>query len=119
MHYFTPILLRENSIFFKSVLMCRGSSVLLLSADKLSVCLKTVAGTQWTMKLEYPKRSCYGELVSCIRMWLFIMTLWSFLDEGCGFLTADCNTTSYPYSCTPCCDSSVQCAYDYQSAVSI
>ena len=41
-----------------------------------------------------------------------------YLDEGCGFVTANCNTTSYPYACAPCCSQKIECSYDYQSAVS-
>lgn len=41
------------------------------------------------------------------------------LDEGCDFVTANCNTTSYPPACEPCCDDlTVKCSYNYQSAVS-
>ena len=79
------------------------------------MCLKIVAGIQWTMKLEYPKRNCYGVLVSSVTVWDY----GHITDEGCGFLTANCNSTSYPYSCTPCCDTSMQCAYDYQSTVGV
>ena len=41
-----------------------------------------------------------------------------YLGEGCDFVTANCNSTSYPYACEPCCFQNVECAYDYQSAVS-
>ena len=41
------------------------------------------------------------------------------LDEGCDFVMANCNSTSYPPACAPCCDDqTVTCSYNYQSAVS-
>ena len=89
--------------------------VLQPSVDKHSVCLKTVAGIQWTMKLEYPKMNCYGVLVSSVAVWYVQYNNVVILDEGCDFLTTNCNTTSFPYSCT---GTSRQCFFDYQSFVS-
>lgn len=37
-------------------------------------------------------------------------------DEGCDFITTNCNSTSYPYSCTSCCELLAQCTHDYQAA---
>jgi len=39
------------------------------------------------------------------------------LDLECEFITANCNNSAYPYMCTPCCDSHVQCSFDYQGFV--
>ena len=41
-------------------------------------------------------------------------------DEGCNFVTANCNSTSFPLACTSCCGELlyIECTYDHQAIVS-
>lgn len=46
------------------------------------------------------------------------MHTYMYSDEGCDFVTANCNSTTFPLACTSCCGQQIECTYDYQAIVS-